>query len=197
MIKATYNDKTLVIDILCQSFDTNKSVNYIVKQDKNRKKRIRKLMEYSFDMCYMFGKIYLSDDKNACALTLLPDRKKTTLKSIMLDAKMVISCIGMTGVSKVLNRDSKIKSSYPKYPVFYLWFIGVNTTKQHKSIGSALLTELIKESILIQRPIYLETSMPENVPFYKKFGFDVYKELDFGHKLFLIKREFSISDTVK
>jgi ribosomal protein S18 acetylase RimI-like enzyme len=191
MIKATYSDKALVINILCQSFDTNVSVNYVVKQDKDRKKRIRKLMEYSFEMCYMFGQIYLSDDKNACALTLFPDQKKTTLKCIMLDAKMAISSVGLTRVSKVLNRDSKIKSFYPKHPIFYLWFIGVNTTRQHKGIGSALLTELIKESVLKQRPIYLETSMPENVGFYKKFGFDVYNELDFGHKLFLIKRELN------
>lgn len=191
MIKAGYNDKNLVIDILCQSFDTNISVNYVVKQDKSRKKRIRKLMEYSFEMCYMFGQIYLSDDKNACALTLFPDQKKTTLKCIMLDAKMAISSVGLTRVSKVLSRDSKIKSSYPKDPIFYLWFIGVNTSRQHKGIGSSLMTDLVKESILMKRPIYLETSMPENVGFYKKFGFDVYKELDFGHQLFLIKRNLN------
>lgn len=191
MTKATYKDKTLVNDILCQSFDANTSVNYVIKQGKNRKKRIRKLMEYAFEMCYMFGQIYLSDDKNACALTLFPDKKKTTLKSIMLDAKMAIFCVGLKRVLKVISRDSKIKSFYPKHPVFYFWLGGVNVNEQHKGIGSTLLTELIKESILIHRPIYLETSMPENVSFYKKFGFDVYKELDFGHQLYLIKRDLN------
>lgn len=38
MIKAVYTDKALIVDILTKSFDTNQSVNYIVKQDENRLK---------------------------------------------------------------------------------------------------------------------------------------------------------------
>ena|ERR1035437_9531458 len=82
MIRAEYNDKNRVVDILTTSFDDNKSVNYIIKHDKKRVKRIKKLMEYSFDMCYFFGDVFLTDDKKGCALILLPDKKKTNLKSI-------------------------------------------------------------------------------------------------------------------
>ena len=190
MIKATYSDKPTVIDILCDAFDTNKSVNYVVKQDKNRRKRIKNLMDYSFEVCYLFGEVLLSDDKKACALVLFPDKKKTTFKSILLDAKLATSCIGITRISKVMNRDAKIKSFYPKEPVYYLWFIGVDPEFKRKGIGSALLSDIIRESKIMERPIYLETSMPENIIFYKKFGFKVYNELDFGHTLFLVKRDF-------
>ncbi len=72
MVKAEYNSKTLVVDILTKSFDTNQSVNYIINQDEKRKKRIKNLMEYSFDVCYLFGKVFLSDDKKSCALIVLP-----------------------------------------------------------------------------------------------------------------------------
>ena len=61
MIQAQHADKALVIDILCKSFDQNKSVNYIVKQDSRRKQRIRILMNYSFEVCYRFGNVYLSE----------------------------------------------------------------------------------------------------------------------------------------
>jgi len=191
MIKATYNDKSAVVDILYQSFEANISVNYVVKQDKHRERRIRLLMEYSFDICHMFGAIYLSGDRNACALTLHPDQKRTTLKSVLLDAKMAFGCVGLTRVYRVLNRETKIKKAYPEQPLLYLWFIGVKRAKQNRGIGGALLDEVIKESNAIQRPIYLETSMLENVSFYKKFGFEIYKELDFGHTLFLLRRELS------
>lgn len=189
MLKANYKDKELILDILCKSFDVNKSVNYVVKQDGRRKKRIRTLMDYSFEICYKYGQIYLSDNKDACALTLLPDKKKTTLRTILLDAKMAISSVGLGRVTKVLERDSKIKGAHPNNQIFYLWFIGVNPEVQQKGIGSDLLKDIIKESNVLKRPIYLETSMPENIKFYSKFGFTVYKELDFGHKLYLIKRD--------
>ena len=36
MRKATSSDKSTILDILTKSFDTNKSVNYVVKQDRRR-----------------------------------------------------------------------------------------------------------------------------------------------------------------
>lgn len=189
MIKATYNDKALIVTILSDSFDKNKSVNYVVKQDDKRNARIKKLMEYSFEICYSFGEVLLSNDKKACALILFPDKKKASLKTLLLDAKLAISCIGLNRISKVLNRDSKIKSFYPKDgKILYLWFIGVQTTEQSKGIGSSVIKEITKISEDQKRPIYLETSMPENVIFYKKLGFEVYEQLDFGHVLSLMKR---------
>jgi len=65
MIRAFKEDKKRVIDILASSFNDNKSVNYILKQDQNRVQRIRSLMAYSFDICQTFGDVFLSDDKNA------------------------------------------------------------------------------------------------------------------------------------
>ncbi|MEO6904336.1 MAG: GNAT family N-acetyltransferase [Bacteroidia bacterium] len=185
---ATYKDKNLIVDILCKSFDLNFSVNYVVKQDSKRKKRIRVLMEYSFELCYMFGKIYLSNNKEACALILFPDKKKMSLKTILLDVKMALAAVGVKRVTTVLARDLKIKNSYPNNKILYLWFIGVNPDVQQKGIGSNLLEVIIQESIKLERPIYLETSMPENIQFYNKFGFKIYKELDFGHTLYLIRR---------
>lgn len=189
MIIANSNDKSTVVDILCQSFKENNSVNYVVKQDKKREKRIKTLMEYSFELCLRYGKVYLSDEKNACALTLFPDRQRTNFHTIKLDLKLIFQCIGLLNMAKVLSRNSKIKSNYPKHPIIYLWFIGVNPTDQNRGLGSKLLIDIIKDSESTQKPIYLETSMPENLPFYKKFGFTVYNELNFTHKLYLLRRE--------
>ena len=109
MIKAEYSDKNLVVDILTKSFETNQSVNYIVKQDGERIERIGVLMEYSFDVCYLFGDVFLSNDKKACALVLYPDKKKTTFKSILLDVKLILSCVGIENIKKTLARESMIK----------------------------------------------------------------------------------------
>jgi predicted N-acetyltransferase YhbS len=189
MIKAKYTDKSIVADILAHSFDDNRSVNYIIKQDKKRAKRIKKLMEYSFDMCYSFGDVFLSDDRKACALLLLPDKKKTNLKSILSDIKLIVACIGLSNLIKAMNREAKIKKMHPKELMYYLWFIGVDPKEQNKGIGSILLREVIKESLSMQRTIYLETSTLKNIPWYKKFGFKIYNELDLGYSLFFMKQE--------
>ncbi|MFN3404842.1 MAG: GNAT family N-acetyltransferase [Cytophagaceae bacterium] len=188
MINAAYSDRSLIIDILTDSFDENKSVNYVVKQDRKRKERIRKLMTYSFDVSHRFGEVYLSDDKCACALIVFPDKKKMTLKSILWDAKLAFTCIGsLSGIFKVLNRESKIKATHPSVPIIHLWFIGVKKENQNKGAGSKLLKEIIEESTKMKRGIFLETSTLKNIPWYKKFEFEVYQEIDLGYKLFLIK----------
>ena len=189
MIKAMYKDRDRVVDILAASFDDNKSVNYIVKQDKKRKQRIRKLMAYSFDICYLYGEVFLTDDKEACALVLYPDKKKTTLKSILLDVQLIFSCIGIENIKKALDRESKIKQLQAKDLMYYLWFIGVDSECQNQGIGSELLKNIIKDSDCKKRSVYLETSTLKNLPWYKKFGFQIYNELDLSYKLFFLKRD--------
>lgn len=184
MTQATLEDKEIVIDILVNSFQDNKSVNYIIKQDKKRLFRIRKLMEYSFDVCLLFGSIFLSDDKKGCALVLFPHRKKTSLKAIILDAKLVFYCCGIMNVSKALKRESKIKAFHPKHSFKHLWFIGVQPGEQNKGIGSAILKHVIED----HSPVYLETSTLKNLPWYKKFGFEIYSEMNLGYTLYLLKK---------
>jgi hypothetical protein len=188
MIKADYRDKQVVVDILTQSFATNQSVNYIVKAGKNRLGSIQYLMDYSFEVCYLFGDVFLSEDKNACALVLYPDKKKTTLKSILLDAKLIFFSVGLKNIKKTLDREGAIKKIQPKELMYYLWFIGVDPDHQNKGIGTKLLNDLIQDSTLKKRPIYLETSTLKNLPWYQKMGFQVYQELDLSYKLFFLKR---------
>ncbi|MBN8717950.1 Acetyltransferase (GNAT) family protein [Hydrobacter penzbergensis] len=191
MIKAEHKDKDLVVDILTKSFDANQSVNYIVKQDEKRVQRVRSLMDYSFEVCYLFGDVFLSDDKKGCALITYPDKKKTTLKSILLDVKLILSAVGLKNIKKTLAREAKINELQSKEPKYYLWFIGVDPEHQNEGIGSILLDEIIEDSEQKQRPIYLETSTVKNLPWYKKFGFQIYNELDLSYKLFFLKRELS------
>lgn len=189
MIRANINDKLLVVDMLARSFDDNKSVNYIVKQDSNRSQRLRSLMEYSFDVCHSFGDVFLSDDKKGCALVLLPDKKKTNLKSVLLDIKLITNCVGLSNVRKALDRESKIKKLQLQGPMYYLWFIGVDPSEQNKGVGSNLLQGIINEGESLKRPICLETSTLKNIPWYEKFGFKIYNELDLGYRLYFLKRE--------
>ena len=188
MIRAQHTDKDLIINILVNSFNDNQSVNYIIKQDNKRHERIKGLMRYSFDVCNLFGDIFLSDDKKGCALLIYPDKKRTTLKSILLDAKFVLTSIGLSNINKAMKREAKIKEVHPDGLLYYLWFIGVESGNQNKGIGSRLLNEIISEGQKQNRTICLETSTIKNLPWYKKFGFSIYHEFDFGYKLFCLKR---------
>jgi ribosomal protein S18 acetylase RimI-like enzyme len=191
MKRADLRQKSIVVDILSRSFDDNKSVNYVVKQDGRRRDRIRGLMDYSFKVCNAFGEVWMSDDEQACALVLYPDRKRSTLDAILWDAKLALSVIGLTRVGQVLSREARIKSFHPKDRFCYLWFIGVPPEQQGTGKGSKLLDEVIRESEKDGRAIYLETSVERNIPWYKKHGFEIFQTLDLTYRLFMMRRPIS------
>lgn len=177
-------NKELIINILLESFSENKSVNFVVKQDKMKDKRLRILMEYSYFMSEKFGKIYLSEDKLACALLIDPIQKRTTLLSIIWDIKLLFRCIGISNLGKVLKREKSIKRNHPISNFIHLWYIGVKKNVQGKGLGTNLMNKIISDYSKIGKPIYLETSMEMNFPFYEKLGFEKVSELnDFGYDL--------------
>jgi len=59
---------------------------------------------------------------------------------------------------------------------------------QHKGIGTTLLKTLLDKYDQQGLPVYLETSVERNLPWYKKWGFTVYEELDLGYRLYCLRR---------
>ena len=183
--------KELVLNILSESFDDNKSVNYVVKQDIKRNDRIRRLVEYSFNLCLQFGDVWISDDQNGCALIMIPDRKHFSLQSILWDIKLAFGAIGIRRVLKVMSREAKVKAHHPKNNVCYLWFIGVDPHHQNDGIGSKLLLEIIKKYEQDGLPIYLETSVDRNIPWYTRYGFEIFQSIEFSYTLYSLRRIIS------
>lgn len=189
MTKVDHCDKNRIIDILTQSFLDNKSVNYVIKQDSRRNQRIQALMDYSCNLCSEFGKVYVNESNKAVALVMYPDKKKASIKTVLWDLEFICKSTGVGNIKKALHREAKIKKEHPHIPFTYLWFIGTESSEQGKGIGTALMSQIISESEKLNRPIYLETSTDRNIPWYQKFGFQIYRELDFGYKLYCMKRE--------
>ena len=188
MIVADKSDKNKVIEILTNSFYDNQSVNYIISH-KHDKEQITALMDYSFEQCYLFGDIYLSDDKNACALLLYPHKKSFSFKAVWLDIKLIIRAIGVHRIFKALNRESSIKRLQPKVDMVYLWFIGVNPALQHTGIGSKMLSDILWKTKQQNLPVFLETSTVINIPWYEKFGFEIYEKLELDYTLYFLKKD--------
>jgi GNAT superfamily N-acetyltransferase len=180
-------EKRQVLDILSAAFDMNKSVGYLVGDGKGRGKRIRALIDYSYERCRRYGKIYRSGDGTACALVLYPDRKRATL---LLDLKLILRCTGLRRLPKILRREKLIGARHPNTPFTQLWYIGVAPGAQGKGYGTALLEQILAESAAQSRPVYLETSTELNLPFYQAAGFRIFHEADLGFPLYFLNRDF-------
>jgi ribosomal protein S18 acetylase RimI-like enzyme len=183
MIKVVELHKKQVVDILTKSFDNNKNVNYVVKQDRKRIERILSLMEYTFDYYVNSGEIYLTDDQAGAMVLVFPGKSPGIATSMRLNLRLIVKSIGLARVIKVLNWKSRTGKYLPKSPCIYIDFVGVSPNRQRGGLGSKLIKKAIERSQETKLPIYLITSMPENLPFYSLFDFEVYKEIIINHKI--------------
>lgn len=163
--------KNKVIEILTSSFQDNKSTNYLIKQDSRRKKRFRKLIEYSIFYGEHFGEIFLAPDNSSCYILIDSEKKKTTFKSLFWDVRLVLSCIGVMNLKKVLKRESLIKAEHKINPHLHLWYIGVSPDHQGKGLGTSLMEQVKEIAKKMNKTVYLETSTERNFDFYKSVGF--------------------------
>jgi len=154
-------------NILLEAFYDNKSLNYVVKQDKKKDKRLKRLINYSIFMGEEFGKIYYFE--KTCAILLYPEKKKVTLKSILWDLKLAVLVIGISNIAKVLRKEKILKSHHPSEEFIHLWYIA--TKEKGKGNGSKLLNRIVSEHQ--DKKVYLETSNNRNLNFYKKNGFKI------------------------
>ena len=183
-------DKELVADILAKSFIDNQSIQFVVKQDKHKVRRLNLLMKYSIYYGETFGKVYLSDTRNACAIILDSRKKRTTFASVLWDIRLVFGCMGISNVKKVLKRETLIKQNHPKIDFIHLWYIGVNPDHQGNGLGTQLMQQIIQDAKSMRLPIYLETSNVRNHKFYHELGFNIIGEMsELGYPLKMFLKE--------
>ncbi|CAL2104234.1 GNAT family N-acetyltransferase [Tenacibaculum sp. 190130A14a] len=195
MIKASIKHKELVTDILYSAFvgiTIPNSINFVVKQDKHRNKRLRFLMEYLFLKALDFGEVYISNNQNACILLHYPHKEKTTLKTIGRDCKLAFKTIGLIRVYKVLKREYQLKKHHVKEAHIHPLIMGVKKDYQGKGSGVRLIYEVLNEHSTNKLPCILETTTKSNLKLYKKFGFYIFNETtDLGYPLYFLRKDFT------
>ena len=67
---------------------------------------------------------------------------------------------------------------HPHEPHWYLPLIGTDPTKQGRGYGSALLRHALARCDRDGLPAYLESSNPDNIGYYQRFGFEVTGEIE-------------------
>jgi hypothetical protein len=160
----------------------------MVKQGAQRKEHIRALMNYSFDVCNAFGDVWVTEDEQACALVLYPEKKKSTLNLIWWEIKLILLSIGLSRVNLFMKYDARVNFFRPNKPFSYLCFMGVNASVKNRGQDASLLEDLIHRSDKEKRPIYLETTWEQKLEWYKKYGFEMFQALDFSYPLYMLRR---------
>lgn len=83
------------------------------------------------------------------------------------------SRIGIKRMGKLAEFGGSIDRAFPTEPVWYLSVLGVQPGMQRRGVGQALLMPALRTADNDGVGCYLETSKPDNVAYYERFGFAV------------------------
>ncbi|MFC4096836.1 GNAT family N-acetyltransferase [Euzebyella saccharophila] len=193
MIKATKEDRDLVVDILMDAFEPihdDSSINFVVKQDAKRKQRMRVLMEYLFDKSYRTGYVCISDNRASCLLLTYSNRDTFSFSKLFSTLRLAFKCIGIERVSKVLERQKVIQRNYPKTPYIRPMIFAVKQEYKGGVTAPKLILQVYKEFRDTKLPVIVDAANENNVKLYQKFGLSIFnKEESLGFPIYLMKME--------
>jgi ribosomal protein S18 acetylase RimI-like enzyme len=67
----------------------------------------------------------------------------------------------------------QMEAGHPKYPHWYLPWLGVDASRQGSGFGGTLLSQCLEHVDTSGLPSFLETPNPRTIPFYERHGFEV------------------------
>ncbi|MEU0495969.1 GNAT family N-acetyltransferase [Mycobacterium sp. NPDC006124] len=73
--------------------------------------------------------------------------------------------------------EEMMKQAHPEEPHWYLAVIGSDPTVRGKGFGQVLMQSRLDRVDAEHAPAYLESSNPDNLPYYQRFGFEVTGEI--------------------
>lgn len=119
---------------------------------------------------------YRSDDFGASALWLPPGvgPDEDALGAVMTEA------VDSQRLGEVFAVFEAVGKAHPAEPHWFLPAIGVDSVRQGRGYGSALLARSLEACDREHSIAYLEASNPRNVPLYQRFGFEIVGEIQTG-----------------
>ena len=124
------------------------------------------------------GAFRLEQGAEAGVIGLVPPGRWPVPFSAMVTATRVPTALP-TGqlVFKGLHIERRMLALHPKTPHVYVYVLGVDPPLKGKGFGGALLRHALELAHAAGVPAYLETAKPENLGFYRRFGFEVTSEI--------------------
>ncbi|MEA2160841.1 MAG: hypothetical protein QOD66_3221, partial [Solirubrobacteraceae bacterium] len=90
--------------------------------------------------------------------------------STLLDVP-TFALAGPAAAMRGARTEATMRRAHFHEPHLYLWQLAVDPRAQRSGVGRALMARVIEDADDADLPVYLETANPENVPYYRSFGF--------------------------
>jgi GNAT superfamily N-acetyltransferase len=94
------------------------------------------------------------------------------VRATLIQAPGPLMC-GPAVLRRSLQADAALHRGHPEEPHLFVWMLTVSPAHQRGGVGRALLSTAIQRAGELGVPAYLDTANPDNLPYYRSFGFEL------------------------
>ena len=191
--KATAADIPKLAQTLARAFYDDPTIGWMVPDD-TRRLRVGPLGFGAWlEKIYLpKHEVYTEPERRAAALWSPPGKWRMSVGLQLRLAPRMMRVVGMKRLPLVVRGLTVLDKKHPDdRPHWYLGVLGTDPDHQGKGLGSAVMQPVLDRCDAEGLGAYLESSKEQNVPFYRRHGFEVTEEvrLPEGPPLWLMWRE--------
>lgn len=117
------------------------------------------------------GASWTTPDGAGAALWMPPGNPFLSLRESLWELWALLP-EGIPGLRRGARFDATVKANRPREPHWYLNTLAVNPGAQRAGVGTALIAPGLERADASGLGAYLETQTRDNIPYYRRFGFE-------------------------
>jgi ribosomal protein S18 acetylase RimI-like enzyme len=121
-----------------------------------------------------FGQVYTTPSTSGVAVWFPPGHTELSLWGLLSNGIIPPFKVGLTALRRFLTLmdfASQVHRTYVPQKHWYLLVLVVDPASQGQGMGGRLIQPILTKADAEGLPCYLETTNPQAVPFYEKYGF--------------------------
>jgi len=190
--RATAGDVTAMAAQMARTFLDDPVTSHIFRNEARREAGLRAYFRTQMQADYLpFGGCYTTYDYAGSAIWAPAGKPLQTGLAGILTMLPVLRYVA-ANLATTLRLLALVESKHPHQPHWYLASLGTAVEQQGKGVGGALMRPVLEHCDAEGIPCYLESSKAQNLPFYRRHGFEVVEEVplpDEGPTLWTMWRE--------
>lgn len=165
--------------LLVDAFDDDPIIHWFVRQDHRRAAASREFFDVVLRRFTVpFGRCTRAD--HAVCLVVPGDRWQLGALTQLAIAPSIVRAGGWWRAHLILRAFNALERAHPREPHLYVSFLAVRPSHQGQGLGAALLRPYLDEADREGLGVYLENTKEQNLPFYRRHGFEVARMIDLG-----------------
>ena len=173
--RATRDDLPSVTAVLARAFVDDPVFRYLIPVDDDRRRS-----ELAFRMLGLNaldrGMVLRTPDSAAAAFWATPGQWAFPWRNVLRTLPISLRA-SRPGVFRALGLLGRIEKVHPHEPHYYLEVLGTDPSRQGQGLGAAIMEHVLTRADSEGVGAYLESSKDLNVPYYRRFGFEVVNEI--------------------